>query len=301
MEMEILRSTEDESVNFVFKERTAPGYFEARYVRRESEYFACYLSSQSGCKQACRMCHLTATRQTSAAGATLEQYLEQARAVFDHYDRECPKAKLVHFNFMARGEAFDNPFFLNDGETLFQELGKESKKRNLVPRFLISTILPKSFAGSSLSALFPVIHPEIYYSIYSIHDEFRKKWLPKSMPVNDALEMLLEYQKNTRKIIKLHWAFIKGENDDVERDIAPLCWRIRDFQKRSDKDAGLRVDVAIVRYNPYDQRFGEESDEETIARNASAIKTLLPFSRVKIITRVGRDVKASCGMFVEPH
>ncbi len=294
MEMETLRSLEDYSVNFVFRDpEQFPGFIEARYVRRAPEYFACYLSSQTGCGQACRMCHLTASGQNKFRNVTATQYLDQVNAVFRHYDLDCPPAGKVHFNFMARGEALDNPLFLADGEDLLYKMGKVAVSRQLIPRFLISTILPKSFSGNSLSKVFPIVHPEIYYSIYSIHDEFRKKWLPRAMPLDEAFAILLEYQRNTREMIKFHWAFIEGENDSIERDIAPMCWRIRDSK--------LRVDIAIVRYNPYSEKYGRESDEAVIDRNLEAIRALLPFSNIKKITRVGRDVKASCGMFVEPH
>src|SRR5437588_13051932 len=51
----------DASVNW---DRPADvGRIEARYVRRCPDYFVVYLSSQTGCAQRCRMCHLTATGQ----------------------------------------------------------------------------------------------------------------------------------------------------------------------------------------------------------------------------------------------
>lgn len=290
MTYKTLKSTEDDSVNFVFN-GDYPGYFEARYVRRSSKYFASYLSSQSGCNQGCRMCHLTATKQVNRTHASLDTYLEQSQAVFDWYDQKCQPAELVHFNFMARGEAFDNPLFIEHNKELFTRLGFESTKRNLIPRFLVSTILPTSMSGKSLSKIFPVITPEIYYSIYSINPDFRKKWLPKAMPVDEALLMLKEYQENTKKIIKLHWAFIEGENDSSE-DMALLCHKVR--------ISGLRVDMAIVRYNPYSEKFGQESGIEAIQRNIETLKMLMPFSKIKMITRVGLDVKASCGTFIEP-
>jgi len=291
--MQVLKSAQDESVNFVFS-GDHPGVFESRYVRRSPEYPAVYLSSQSGCVQACRFCHLTTTGQTKFVNARIDDYLAQAGHVLDWYDKQlkdgkCAKARCVHYNFMARGEPLDNPYLLQDGKNLFEILGEGAMKRDLFPRFLISSIFPKSFAGQSLSKTFPVINPEIYYSIYSVREQFRKRWMPRAMPVNEALTILREYQEDTKKIIKLHWAFIEGENDSAE-DVEALCKTVR--------ESGVRADFAIVRYNPYSEKYGREPNEEVVMRRAKEIGEMMPFSKVKVITRVGFDVKASCGMFV---
>jgi 23S rRNA (adenine2503-C2)-methyltransferase len=281
-----IQSELDASVNFVAP--ASVGFFEARYVRRERRYFSLYLSSQTGCAQACRMCHLTATKQTQLVNATLRDYKEQAQEVFAHYATQ-PHAEFVHYNFMARGEAFANPEFLDNPTEILTELGELAIRRHLVPRFLISTIIPASIAGVSLAHLFPLVTPEIYYSLYSTSETFRAKWLPKAAPVAAALQMLREYQDAKRIVPKLHWAFIKGENDSVQ-DVVDICNAVKHY--------GLQANLAIVRYNPYDATFGEESDDCTIDRNQKLMQEMLPGARVKKITRVGMDVAASCGMFV---
>lgn len=289
MNYEVLESTEDTSVNFVFS-GDYPGFFEARYVRRGSRKMAVYLSSQSGCNQGCRMCHLTITRQTKSFNATLDIYMNQAETVFDWYDKNCPQAEMVHFNFMARGEALTNPLFLENGQELFYKLGEMAVRRRLQVRFLVSTIMPTAFMGKVLGKFFPVCGPEIYYSIYSIKEEFRRRWLPNAMPVEEALRLLKDYHDATKKVLRLHWAFIEGENDG-EEDIVLMCHRV--------KTSGIPVEIRIVRYNPYDESYGRESSWKVIERNLDIIKIHLPDSRTKVITRVGKDVKASCGMFFE--
>src|SRR4051812_45719747 len=90
-------SSQDASVNW---DRPADvGRIEARYVRRCPDYFVVYLSSQTGCNQGCRMCHLTATGQTRLRDVTHEEFLTQAETVIDYYRREAPPARAVHFNF----------------------------------------------------------------------------------------------------------------------------------------------------------------------------------------------------------
>lgn len=284
----ILKSEQDESVNFVSPADV--GMFEARYVRRVPKYFSLYLSSQTGCRQGCRMCHLTASKQTKLLNATPGQYIRQAATVLNYYQQSAPKAEIVHYNFMARGEAFANPWFTENGTEVLTKLGELALSFGLLPRFLVSTILPKEMAGQNLASMFPLVTPEIYYSIYSVRDEFRSKWLPNAMPVEDALAMLREYQDTKRVIPKLHWAFIEGENDS-QHDVAEICGAVIRH--------GLQANLAIVRYNPYSDNLGRESSEAVIDRNKRLMEQMLPGARVKKITRVGMDVKASCGMFVQ--
>ena len=118
----------DASVNFV--KLADVGRIEARYVRRTDDYVVVYLSSQTGCRQACRMCHLTATGQTKLRDTTREELLEQADLVLDHYRAQQP-ARSVHFNFMARGEPMLNHTVLHDSNALFDGLWQRADAHDL--------------------------------------------------------------------------------------------------------------------------------------------------------------------------
>jgi adenine C2-methylase RlmN of 23S rRNA A2503 and tRNA A37 len=267
---------------------------ESRFVRRRNDYFIAYLSAQTGCKQACRFCHLTATGQTDLVDVPREGLLAQAEQVLDWYtdqvhDKQKLPAEVVHFSFMARGEPLASKVIQEDGDAVCDQLSRRAIHYGLLPRIVISTIMPQEIKGKSLVRMFPQIHPNIYYSIYSMDPAFRKKWLPKALPVEEGLEMLCAYQEHTHKIIRLHWAFIEGENDRPE-DVQKIVEAVN--------SVGLRVDVNIVRYNPFSDKHGREPSVERIAELGSILKSGLPLSKVKIVDRVGPDVKASCGMFV---
>ena len=286
--MSTLVSKEDASVNFILP--ASVGMFEARYVRREDRYLAVYLSIQSGCKQACRFCHLTATGQTELVDATVQVVLSQAREVFYHYDAlDSPHAKVCHYNFMARGEPLASAVILRQNRSLFSQLAEVALTRELRPKFLVSTILPADLENS-LEDIFPLYHPEIYYSMYSTDPEFRKRWLPKAMPVEPALQMLKSWQRNTGKIPKIHHALIAGENDS-KADTDLICDAV--------EDVGLIANFNLVRYNPYSEKHGQEPSPEIIRERMHQLKERFPMSRIKMIDRVGFDVKASCGMFME--
>lgn len=282
-------SEQDASVNW---DRTVDvGRLEARYVRRCPDYFVVYLSSQTGCIQACRMCHLTASGQTLVRDATFAEIVDQAATVLDHYHRETSPARIVHFNFMARGEPLANRGLVADGDGLLGELSRRAVTLGLRPRHLISTIFPRGM-NRPLDDVFVTHHPDLFYSIYSTNPRFRRRWLPKALPAEAALDRLTQWQRSTQKIVSLHHAYIAGENDS-EVDVHQICDAV--------EERGLVVNVNIVRYNsPDPSRYGVESDESIVQRNAGIYRSRLPRSRVTVIPRVGFDVAASCGMFLGP-
>jgi adenine C2-methylase RlmN of 23S rRNA A2503 and tRNA A37 len=283
-------SSADASVNW---DRPADvGRIEARYVRRSPEYVVVYLSSQTGCEQGCRMCHLTATGQTRLRDVMYEEFLEQADAVLTHYRRVGPPARSVHFNFMARGEPLASKVLLTGADTLLADLAGRAVALGMRPRYLVSTILPKELGDRCLEDIFVTQHPEIYYSLYSMDEVFRRRWLPKALPAAEGLDRLAAWQRNTYKICKIHHAYIAGEND-AEADVHAICDALDERR--------LMVHINLVRYNSPDQeRRGVESSEEVIRRNAAIYQARLPNARVRVIPRVGFDVKASCGMFFAP-
>lgn len=284
------KSTQDASVNW---DRPADvGRLEARFVRRCPDYFVVYLSAQTGCAQGCRMCHLTATGQTHLRDATFNELFEQARTVLDYYHRETEPARAVHFNFMARGEPLANRVLVDDADALLCELSSMACSLDLRPRHLISTIYPRELGERALEDIFVTHHPDLHYSIYSMSDRFRRRWLPKALPAATALDRLAAWQRSTNKIVTLHHAYIAGEND-AEEDVHAICDALEERR--------LMAHVNIVRYNsPDPTRHGVEPTEDIIARNADIYRSRLPSARVSVIARVGYDVAASCGMFFGP-
>lgn len=285
--LKVLNSEIDRSVNFV--EEQLVGFIESRFVRKCDEYFIAYLSSQTGCNRGCTFCHLTATGQTSFVDSSHNDFMAQAIQIFKHYRRQKMPAKYMHYNFMARGEALANKILLESGDELLLKLGQVAKGEGLPAKFNISTIMPSTLK-SSLVNTFNYINPTIYYSLYSTNPEWRKKWMPAAMDPIVALEMLKEYQDFSKKIVKIHYPFISGENDSIE-EINNVCDAI-------DK-AKLICEFNLVRYNPAAPDQGVESPEDVIERNVSILADRFKFSsKVQVIPRVGFDVKASCGMFV---
>lgn len=288
-----LKSRHDKSINWFFESGA-----EVRFVQRSPDYIVVYLSSHFGCDQACRMCHLTQTRQTNLTPQNPGALVKQASVAIDHYltahrDSGLPSADLVHFNFMARGEPMLSPVFQDPRLYSFMaaRLDTVAAQANIDNiQINVSTIMPKDMGRIP----FGPFMPRIYYSLYSTDPKFRKRWVPRAMPVEDAISKLQGWQElhgRRSPEVVLHWALIKGENDSVEE-----AERIGQLVK----EYGLRARFSVVRYNPFSPDQGVEADEAQIQ---AYFDTLVPYMTEpgsKIVPRVGFDVKASCGMFLDP-
>jgi 23S rRNA (adenine2503-C2)-methyltransferase len=293
---QVLFSKEDASVNFVM-----PNGLEARFVYRpDSDYFIVYLSSHRGCNQACRFCHLTQTRQTDMTPATMEEYDQQTKLVMNHYmsllgNEKIPFMKKVHFNWMARGEPLLNPTLLKDWSYLSFQCRRAAEQVGIYNTGLyVSTIMPG--IEDPLINFYKSEHaPKIYYSLYSVNPEFRKRWLPKAMDPTTALANLKKFQlaredhTGQEAEIVLHWAFIEGQNDSIE-DLDRLIDTVN--------ESGLKTRFNLVRYNPYSDVQGREPSEDVVQLLFSKLSSAMKFSGSRIVPRVGKDVYASCGMFI---
>jgi adenine C2-methylase RlmN of 23S rRNA A2503 and tRNA A37 len=285
---DIHSSSFDKSINYS-KLTSDGGMIETRFVQRLKDRFIVYISSMSGCDKACRFCHLTQTGQTMAMNLTRDQMLEQAETVLS--SSAYPEATTVHYNFMARGEPMTNPMV---NKHLFHDLKLAAEKRGLFPRIKISSILPTDFHAFDPTSLWDEESPAIdfYYSLYNPDPAWRKRWIPKALPPEEALAWLAKWQQVTGNRVILHWALIDGENDTE--------YNAREAT-RLENEAGLNWDFNLVRYNPANGK-SKEASEDQIERFLSVLRNeVSDANRVKVIPRVGFDVKASCGMFLTPE
>lgn len=285
-----LDSKLDASVNWIFDNGV-----EARYVQRVQDYFIVYLSSHTGCNKACRFCHLTQTGQTSFQHVTLEEYKQQAEVVLAHYDNliknGMPTAVRVNFNFMSRGEPLANPVVLENLVELERVLGQLATKRGLAFKLKISSIIPMEAVNRGLDNIFhKTKFSQLYYSLYSVDTNFRKRWLPRAANPDVVMEQIRELQEeNPMFSVVLHWALIEGENDQSYQ-IDHIGEVIRYY--------GIKARFNLVRYNPFSEDQGKESSAEVLDERLKQISFYMRVEGSKMIPKVGFDVQASCGMFV---
>lgn len=290
LQPQILKSSLDRSVNWTFPK--GKGHLEARYVRRDLDHISAYVSSHNGCKMGCQMCFLTQLNQVWFNHATLEEYKQQFDKILDYYDQNNEQtAERVNVNFMARGEPLANKFVINAYPELYLQFEERALRSNLELKSNISTIMPHVMKGRKLSEIL-CGNTEIYYSLYSTNQEFRKKWLPNAIDYNEALPMLAEFQTVSNKPITFHWAFIKNCNDSVA-DVQELVRVLKPYN--------FFGKFNLVRYNPPPNLENtEEPSEDRLKELLELLKEAIydPNEKSKIVPRVGQDVYASCGMFV---
>lgn len=283
-----MRSDLDRSVNFIAD--YGSGFLEARYVRRTDDYFICYVSSHSGCKLACRFCHLTRTRQTSFDEADKDSLIAQIRRVLDyHADNETASPKM-NVNFMARGEPLLNKAVTEELADIHEVVMPWAESHGISEIvYNPSSIFPLGTEELDLADAFGGLPVTPFWSLYSLDDRFRKRWLPKSIEPELALAKLLDFQSATGREVVLHWALISGENDKDE-----------DFEKIAGfiEKSGLEARLNMVRYNPADEGTGVEADEDRYQAALNIIGEVMKRPGSRVVPRVGFDVKASCGMFV---
>lgn len=289
-----LRSKIDPSVNTVL------GQFETRFVARDNGTTAAiYLSSAKGCDRACRMCWLTQQGQTSTEQATLTDYVTQAVYSLNEakafFGNKLPNK--IHFNFMARGEPMMNKVVTDDWEDLSNELLARAAAEfpGVKVSFKISTIMAGIYErdenGTILSGYqtlpFKVNLPDIYYSLYSVDELFRKRWIPKAEDPKEMLRLLASYKLTGGRVI-FHSAFILGHNDDLV-DIDKMVKTIKMY--------GLGDRYSIVRFNTPDASKWVEPELEYLLE----IKKFLESKgfEVQMVDRVGNDIYGSCGMFIK--
>jgi len=282
-----LSSRLDASVNLA-----DPRGFEARYVRRDLRRAIAYVSTQSGCRQGCAMCWLTATGQRSAEDADVGELVSQVRLALAEYDRDVAErgpAGELHVNFMARGEPLASRVVRRDLRAFVDAARQLADARGLDLRVLVSTILPRSTRDLDLAALVADLPVEVYWSWYSSRPDFRRRWLPAADGPERGFDRLAALAAATGRPARVHFALIAGENDRPE-DAGDLAGAL--------SSRGLRARVNLVRYNPPPGHPSAEAADERYEVYAAALRRCPQVEAVKVVPRVGLDVRASCGTFL---
>jgi len=252
------------SMNHIIPFKTS--YLEARYVRREQNYISAYVSSHNGCNQGCKFCHLTEQKQTKFNHVGIEDYVFQMDKILSNIPQNHNIMKTsdirVNINFMSRGESCANKTIINHYPELYQALYDQvvHKYKYKILKMNLSTIMPLTIRDYNLIDIFKDKPVNLYYSLYSANEVFKKQWMPNAMPVEVALDKLKEFQLKrytydplTTPNIVFHWSFIKGQNDDMTT--------VQHIANSISNRNFIKTKFNLIRLNPHKNSIITETDE----------------------------------------
>ena len=301
MERTVKHSQEDHSINVVTPIESGL-FFESRFVQRDDYEWIIYISSDgAGCNLSCRMCWLTQLGRTGTREASVEEYRDQVKSVLAEIKKvksseEWDAVKRIHVNFMAQGDLFQNRCFTSDPElvlTVITAAINSAVAHGPQIKFKLSTIFPETsqyikepevFRSLVIEPLLDDDRVDIYYSLYSLDSRFRRKWLPKAI----SPEVVGNIFRGVKRGFRLHFALIENRNDrlgDIEL--------IHRWLERWDITAKFN----LVRFNAFDGAKEAETDSTKMALYLESLMTSERLVDSQIVPRIGKDVKASCGMF----
>jgi 23S rRNA (adenine2503-C2)-methyltransferase len=261
---------EDASTKLLLSSRK--GLIECVIMRYEGRTSLC-VSSQVGCKFACKFC------QTGRLGFVRDLDASEILAQFALADALVrPEGrKITHVVFMGMGEPLDNY------EAVVAAVGQLISKESfgLKPAHVtVSTVgLPDKVRQLAVDA--PCA---LAISLHAAREELRSELMPinRTAPLAALKEALLEHQKITGEKLTFEYILIRGKNAS-ERDAKDLVRFLH----------GLRAKVNLIPFNPFPGLPYERPTEDeirTFQKYLSDRKIPAPVRYSK-----GGEISAACG------
>jgi 23S rRNA (adenine2503-C2)-methyltransferase len=264
------RVSEDGTKKLLFTCADA-SWIESVIIPAEGRVTGC-LSSQVGCKFACRFCAsgLKGFKRNLTCGEIIEEAIRLKMAA--------PQRKLTHLVFMGTGEPLDNydnilkaVRLINSADTL--NIGAR--------RITISTcgIIPgiKRLAGEGLQI-------ELSVSLHSADDRVRTALMPvnKVYPLKELISACRAYAGETGRQVTFEYVLISGVNSDLQS-----------AQKLGRILSGFDCKLNLIPANPIRElNIGPPGKMEALLFQDALEKMGLKFTMRK---PRGKDIEAACG------
>jgi 23S rRNA (adenine2503-C2)-methyltransferase len=268
--------SEDGTEKFLF---TLPdkNLIEAVVIPAEERVTGC-ISSQAGCRFACRFCAsgLLGFKRNLTCGEILEEVL--------YLKNESGPKKLTHLVFMGTGEPLDN---YDNVLKAIRVINSPEGFRIGARRITISTcgIIPgiRRLAGEALQI-------ELSISLHSADDKIRARLMPvaKMYPLAELMRACRDYVLKTNRQITFEYILIAGLNSDVHS-----------AQKLAGILAGLNSKVNLIPANPV-KELGIAPPHKL---EFLLFKDTLLKAGVNVTLRKprGQDIQAACGQLRLSH
>lgn len=247
------------------------GFIEAVSIPAQGRVTGC-ISSQVGCKFACRFC-VSGTfgfRRNLSAGEMIEEAL--------YLRHRAAAQELTHVVFMGSGEPLDNyDNVLRAVRMLNAKLGLNIGAR----RITISTngLIPQIRRLSSEG-----LQIELSVSLHAADDRTRSLLMPvnKRYPLKDLIPACREYRRKTGRQVTFEYVLIRGINSSLA-DARKLGTILRGFD--------CKVNLIPLNAQP-DPGLAAPDRSETAAFRQEVAKSGVP---VTIRQQRGEDIEAACG------
>ena len=249
------------------------GFVETAYIPEKDRTTLC-VSSQVGCKYACKFC--MTGRQGFSEHLTAGEIINQVRSLPE-------KGKLTNIVYMGMGEPFDNiDEVLKSLEILTADYGYAMSPK----RITVSTI-------GVLSGLRRFLDESNCHLAISLHTPFeqeRLKIMPsqKANPLSKIINIIKKYDFSGQRRVSFEYIVFKGFNDSPNHinEIANIL-----------KDIKCRVNLIRFHKIPNSELRGMSRDEMERFKNDLRRKGLFATGRASR----GQDIDAACGMLSSAH
>lgn len=249
---------------------------EAVILRYEGRTSLC-ISSQVGCKLACRFCQtgkLGFFRHLNV-GEIMSQFI-LAQNIVKKEDR-----RITHVVFMGMGEPLDNfDNIVKVCNLLTKDFGLSARK------VTVST----SGIADKISDLAKQTNIALAVSLHACRDDLRSELMPinKRFPLSVLKEALLQYQRSTDDVITFEYIMIKDKNCSI-KEAKELVHFIH----------GFRAKVNLIPFNDHPGlEYARPSDDEIrqFQKYLSDRSIVAPVRYSK-----GAEVSAACGQLAAKH
>lgn len=278
--IDTVRSQLDKTVKQIHRNEDSR-LVEVSYIDKSDGKDIFCVPTQTSCNLGCKFCHLTgqgvpAENLTAAEVVTFVNkfWIEQITT----------SAKTLLISYMGSGEPLMNVSGVLESA---QALKTKYDAAYSNVRFGVASIIPsarrmREFTDSVLTS---GLNFKFHWSLHSARPSIRKHLMPAALPLNEAVNLVGEYQASTGNAIEAHYTLLSGDND-TETDVKCLVQLLR----------GLPINLKVLRYserNDVDLQRSEKVDQFFHRMRDNGFEGGLEY-----YAPPGNDIGASCGQFL---
>ena len=261
------QTSADDTKKYLFETRNG-NLIESVYIPEDDRFTLC-VSSQAGCKMACKFC--MTGKQGFNGQLSAAEIMNQIMSI--------PEAdKLTNLVFMGMGEPFDNTVeLLRALEILTSDYGYAWSPK----RITVSTI-------GLIPGLKEFLEKSSCHLAVSMHTPFAKERLEmmpveKTYPLQEVLNVVRQYDFTKQRRISFEYIMFEGYNDTMRHAVETVKLL-----------KGLECRVNLIRFHAIPDVDLRTSDEQKML----AFRDYLTNNRITCTIRRsrGEDISAACGM-----